>query len=230
MERNSPSIFNSPPEFDLYAAGGRIYYVTGVAPPPPSSDILEIGQIGINIPAASLAHPTVSAASPSDHQNDLARSSSPLSSPSQSSQSSHSTTSTYYDENKTYDLMYFIDEDEDEYIEVDNLSLVTTSTISNNQQSIAVQPDESVEVIEVSDSEAGEDDDDDDDAVDANFIMPDFKCSICWKCYLPRKPRQLYCGHSFCKKCITEWAKVQVKCPMCRQFTAKKCMFTKSIY
>lgn len=71
--------------------------------------------------------------------------------------------------------------------------------------------------------------DDDDDEL-TNFVMPDFICSICLKCYLPRNPRQLHCGHNFCFGCIKKWMETKCQCPMCHQFTAKENMLIKSIY
>ena len=44
-------------------------------------------------------------------------------------------------------------------------------------------------------------------------------CPICFELFLPpdHRPFILFpCGHTFCKACIDQYAKVKKKCPFCR--------------
>ena len=39
-------------------------------------------------------------------------------------------------------------------------------------------------------------------------------CIICGEIF--KEPVRLYCGHTFCKECITDWSKKNSICPLCR--------------
>ena len=40
-------------------------------------------------------------------------------------------------------------------------------------------------------------------------------CIICFNSH--REPTKLFCGHTFCNKCIVNWSSQSDKCPICRQ-------------
>ena len=40
-------------------------------------------------------------------------------------------------------------------------------------------------------------------------------CIICLNSY--KKPTKIFCGHTFCYKCIESWSSQSDKCPICRQ-------------
>mgnify|MGYP003787179755 CR=1 FL=1 len=42
------------------------------------------------------------------------------------------------------------------------------------------------------------------------------KCPICLNDYKNKKQLNR-CSHTFCKNCITEWKKVNIRCPLCRK-------------
>lgn len=42
------------------------------------------------------------------------------------------------------------------------------------------------------------------------------ECPICYEEYLNEDIKNLECGHKFHKKCIVEWCKITLNCPMCR--------------
>lgn len=47
-------------------------------------------------------------------------------------------------------------------------------------------------------------------------IKKTFQCGVCLDSKPFRTEASLTCGHSFCKKCITSWAKTETSCPFCR--------------
>jgi len=40
-------------------------------------------------------------------------------------------------------------------------------------------------------------------------------CIICLNSY--QQPTKIFCGHTFCNKCIVNWSEKSDKCPICRQ-------------
>ncbi|GFU26696.1 e3 ubiquitin-protein ligase ATL6 [Nephila pilipes] len=45
----------------------------------------------------------------------------------------------------------------------------------------------------------------------------DVECAICLNSFRYKRMLLLSCNHSFHKKCITQWFKIDIRCPMCRK-------------
>ena len=51
-----------------------------------------------------------------------------------------------------------------------------------------------------------------------------FDCGVCLDSKPCSSKASLKCGHSFCRKCISSWAKTETSCPLCRAtFQSYKC-------
>ncbi len=46
-------------------------------------------------------------------------------------------------------------------------------------------------------------------------IIKEITCSICYTIF--KEPFTISCGHTFCKKCITKWLKINEICPICKR-------------
>ena len=55
--------------------------------------------------------------------------------------------------------------------------------------------------------------------VDMGVMKKHLSCPICYKWLT--KPRQLSCGHIFCKGCIRKWQTIRPSCPVCRNGDVK---------
>ena len=54
--------------------------------------------------------------------------------------------------------------------------------------------------------------------LDNNPIKSENECSICMEKIEYNKIEKLSCNHLFHNKCILEWYKTNLSCPMCRQY------------